>query len=216
MGPLIPSDLADVGVRLRATPDVQRVPAPNLELFIVKHFLGPDLCTQLIERIDLNRRPSTIADDKGVDAYFRTSETCDLDGGDPFVATVNARICELLGLPEELSEPLQGQRYAPGQEFKPHTDTFEPTGVDYFEHCAERGNRSWTAMCYLNEPEDGGATRFKAIGKTIRPAAGKLLCWNNLLPDGRPNPATLHQGMKVRKGTKYVLTKWFRERAAVV
>jgi prolyl 4-hydroxylase len=178
--------------------------------------LGPDLCTQLIERIDLNRRPSTIADDKGVDAYFRTSETCDPDGGDPFVATVNARICELLGLPEELSEPLQGQRYAPGQEFKPHTDTFEPTGVDYFEHCAERGNRSWTAMCYLNEPEDGGATRFKAIGKTIRPAAGKLLCWNNLLPDGRPNPATLHQGMKVRKGTKFVLTKWFRERAAVV
>jgi len=52
MGPLIPSDLADVGVRLRATPDVQRVPAPNLELFIVKHFLRPDLCGQLIERID--------------------------------------------------------------------------------------------------------------------------------------------------------------------
>jgi prolyl 4-hydroxylase len=37
---------------------------------------------------------------------------------------------------------------------------------------------------------------------------------NNLLPDGRPNPATLHQGMKVRKGTKYVLTKWFRQRGA--
>jgi len=36
-----------------------------------------------------------------------------------------------------------------------------------------------------------------------------------LLPDGTPNPATLHQGMKVRRGTKYVLTKWFRERGAV-
>ena len=43
------------------------------------------------------------------------------------------------------------------------------------------------------------------------PERGKLLAWNNLLPDGRPNPATLHQGMKVRRGTKYVLTKWFRE-----
>ena len=41
-------------------------------------------------------------------------------------------------------------------------------------------------MIYLNEPEDGGATRFKAIGKTIQPGPGKLLAWNNLLPDGGP------------------------------
>ncbi|HEX7694798.1 MAG TPA: oxygenase, partial [Sphingomonas sp.] len=31
-------------------------------------------------------------------------------------------------------------------------------------------------------------------------------------PDGSPNPSTIHQGMKVRAGTKYVITKWFRER----
>jgi prolyl 4-hydroxylase len=67
-------------------------------------------------------------------------------------------------------------------------------------------------MIYLNRPEDGGATRFKEIGKTIQPETGKLILWNNLLPDGMPNGATLHQGMKVRRGTKYVLTQWFRER----
>lgn len=197
---------------MRSTPGVQRVPTPQLELFIVKRFLDPALCTQLIARIDQKRRPSQIADDIG-DADFRTSETCDLDGADPAVARVNDAISDLLGLPLELGEPIQGQRYAPGQEFKPHTDTFEPTGADYFLHCAERGNRSWTAMVYLNEPEDGGATRFKTVGKIVQPDIGKLLTWNNLLPDGRPNPATLHQGMKVRKGTKYILTKWFRERA---
>jgi prolyl 4-hydroxylase len=194
-------------------PGVQRVPTPQLELFIAKRFLDPDLCRQLIERIDLKRRPSQIADDIG-DTAFRTSETCDLDGADPMVARVNDAISALLGLPLNLGEPLQGQRYAPGQEFKPHTDTFEPAGADYFLHCAERGNRSWTAMVYLNAPEDGGATRFKQIGKVVRPETGKLLAWNNLLADGRPNPATLHQGMKVRKGTKYILTKWFREHAA--
>ena len=26
------------------------------------------------------------------------------------------------------------------------------------------------------------------------------------------NVATLHHGMKVRKGVKYVITKWYRER----
>jgi prolyl 4-hydroxylase len=199
--------------KLAATAGVQRVPTRELELFIVRGFLEPAICAALIERIDAKRRPSEIADDVGI-ANFRTSETCDLDWHDPVVADVDRKISELLGLPLSASEPLQGQRYAPGQEFKPHTDTFEPGGYDFLVHTADRGQRTWTAMIYLNEPEDGGATRFKAIGKTVQPETGKLLAWNNLLPGGRPNPATLHQGMRVRRGTKYVLTKWFRERSA--
>ena len=190
---------------------MQRVPTPDLELFIVRRFVDPATCAALIDRIDARRRPSTIADDSGI-ANFRTSETCDLDSGDPVVAEVERRIGDLLGLPLDHGEPLQGQRYAPGQEFRPHTDTFNPGGYDFLVHTERGGQRSWTAMIYLNEPEDGGATRFKIIGKTVHPEAGKLLTWNNLLPDGAPNPATLHQGMKVRRGTKYVLTKWFRER----
>jgi prolyl 4-hydroxylase len=200
-------------MRLHARPGVQRVPSPQLELFIVRGFLPREECEALIEQIDARRRPSEIADDVGVPA-FRTSETCDLDWHDPVVGAVDRKISDLLRLPLAASEPLQGQRYGPGQEFRPHTDTFEPGGYDYYIHTAETGQRTWTAMIYLNAPEDGGATRFKTIGKTIQPQPGKLLAWNNLLPDGRPNPATLHQGMKVRRGTKYILTKWFRERAA--
>jgi len=199
--------------KLASTPGVQRVPARELELFIVRGFLNQPTCAALIERIDTRRRPSEIADDIGI-ANFRTSETCDLDWRDPVVGDVDRKIAELIGLPLESSEPLQGQRYTPGQEFKPHTDTFEPGGYDFYLHTERSGQRTWTAMIYLNEPDEGGATRFKAIGKTIQPETGKLLAWNNLLPDGRPNPATLHQGMKVRRGTKYVLTKWFRERSA--
>ena len=200
------------GERLRATPGVQRVPTPRLDLFVVRDFLDLATCAALIDRIDARRRPSTIADDLG-DAAFRTSETCDLDRQDPVVAMVDAAISALLGIPLDRAEPIQGQRYAPGQEFKPHTDTFEPAKADYYVHCADTGNRSWTAMIYLNEPDEGGATRFKAIARTIQPETGKLLAWDNLLPDGRPNPATLHQGMKVRRGTKYIVTKWFRERS---
>ena len=198
--------------RLRAAPGVQRVPSARLDLFIIRDFLDRATCAGLIEQIDARRRPSEIADDQGI-AAFRTSETCDLDAADPLVDRVDRAIADLLGLPPERGEPIQGQRYAAGQEFKPHTDTFEPGGADFFLHCADSGNRSWTAMIYLNQPEDGGATRFKAIGKTIQAETGKLVAWSNLLVDGRPNPATLHQGMKVRRGTKYIVTKWYRERA---
>jgi prolyl 4-hydroxylase len=197
--------------RLSGIGGIIRVPNPSLELFIQRQFLEANACRELRALIDTNRRPSTLADDQGV-AQFRTSQTCDLDPDHPLVARVQSRLAELTGIPLSHAEPLQGQRYAPGQEFRPHTDTFNPGGADFFIHCAEAGQRSWTAMIYLNEPEEGGATRFKEIDKTIQPETGKLLVWNNLLPDGTPNAATLHQGMRVRKGTKYILTQWYRER----
>lgn len=191
----------------------QRVPSPKLDLFVRRAFLSADECASMVATIDARRRPSTIADDKGDDTAFRTSESCDFNPGEPLVATIDERIAEFLGLDPAHGEPMQGQRYAIGQEFKLHTDYFEPLGIDYDTYCAASGQRTWTAMIYLNTPDAGGATRFKRIDKIIQPETGKLLAWYNLQADGRPNPMTLHQGMKVRKGVKYIITKWFRERA---
>lgn len=190
---------------------MQRVPSPKIELFIRKQFLEPALCAALIERIDAQRRPSTLADANG-DESFRTSETCDLDATDPVVAALEAKLRFVSGIDAIHGEPAQGQRYAEGQEFKAHTDFFDTTGEDFERYTSVAGQRTWTFMIYLNAVAAGGATRFKEIDKLIQPEAGKLLAWNNRLADGTPNPATLHHGMKVRKGAKYIVTKWYRER----
>src|SRR5436190_23121254 len=124
---------ANPAERLAAATGIQRVPTREFELFIVRRFLDPETCAALIACIDAKRRPSEIADDIGIE-NFRTSETCDLDWRDPLVGELDRRIADLLGLPIEASEPIQGQRYAPGQEFKPHTDTFEPGGYDFLFH----------------------------------------------------------------------------------
>jgi prolyl 4-hydroxylase len=192
-------------------PGVQRMPTPKVSLFQKRDFIDEELCTALITLIESNRRPSELANFNG-DALFRTSETCDLASSEPVVAELERRILDFIALDPSHGEPIQGQRYAVGQEFKGHTDYFEPSGVDFEKFCSVAGNRTWTAMIYLNTPDAGGATRFKAIDKIIQPETGKLLCWNNLRPDGTPNPSTIHQGMKVRAGVKYVITKWFRER----
>ena len=132
---------AGPAAKLAGVAGVQRVPTPKLELFVLRGFLDKETCAALIQRIDERRRPSEIADDLGI-ANFRTSETCDLDWKDPVVGEVDSKIADLLGLSLEASEPLQGQRYAPGQEFKPHTDTFEPGGYDYLVHTMDRGQRT--------------------------------------------------------------------------
>ena len=196
---------------LLAHPRVQRVPTDKLELFRLRGFLSPESCAELKALIDAQRRPSTLADPNG-DAYFRTSETCDLAPDLPVVRALEALLLDLNGIDPAHGEPVQGQRYAEGQEFKPHCDYFNPGGQDWEKYTSVAGQRTWTFMIYLNEGMAGGGTRFKCISKTFQPETGKLICWNNRRPDGSVNPNTLHHGMKVRRGTKYVITKWYREK----
>lgn len=202
---------APVVAHLSAQPGIQKVPSPKLILFVMRHFIPADLCRELMVRIDAERRPSTVSDFNGDDA-FRTSETCDFRPDEHLTQLIDTKIAGFMNLDPAHGETLQGQRYGVGQEFKAHTDYFDPLGVDWEKFCGVAGQRTWTAMIYLNEPGAGGATRFKVIDKTIHPETGKLLIWNNLNPDGSGNAATLHHGMKVRLGAKFVLTKWFRER----
>ncbi len=196
---------------LLAQPGVRRMPSPKVEMFTVPNFLPGELCDELMRLIDLNRRPSTIADPNG-DDYFRTSETCDLDAREPAVQDLEARLFALTGIDPAHGEPVQGQRYEVGQEFKAHTDYFEPDGEDFARYCSVAGQRTWTFMAYLNDVAAGGATRFKHIDKMFQPRSGMLVGWNNHRPDGSLNPDTLHHAMRVRKGVKYVITKWYRER----
>ena len=194
-----------------AAKGMQRLPFPKLELLQMRDFLDPDFCAELVTMIDAKRRPSTLADHYGDDT-FRTSETCDLPMEDPRTQRLDALLAQMSGIDPAHGEPLQGRRYAVGQEFKSHCDYFNPGGDDWEKYCAVAGQRTWTFMIYLNEPEAGGATRFKVVKKSFQPETGKLVCWNNRRPDQSVNPNTMHHGMKVRKGAKYVITKWYRER----
>jgi len=196
---------------LLSHPGVQRFPSSRLALFVLRDFLSPAECDELVLMIEAQHRPSTIANYNGDDA-FRTSSTCDLSNGDAAVAALAEKLSALSRIDLAHAEPLQGQRYEVGQEFKAHTDYFEPNNADYDKYCSVAGQRTWTFMVYLNDVEAGGATRFKVIDKLIQPERGKLVAWNNRRPDGSLNAATLHHAMKVRKGYKYVITQWYRER----
>ena len=101
---------------------------------------------------------------------------------------------DLLGIDNAYAETMQGQRYFAGQQFKPHHDFFHPD-TDYWQR--ERlagGQRSWTAMIFLDQPEAGGNTEFPELGIGVRPEAGRMLLWNNCNPDGSLNHKTLHTG----------------------
>jgi prolyl 4-hydroxylase len=197
--------------RLASTPGAFRFPVRQAELFVVRDFLSADECEGLIERIDAGRFPSGILSDEP-DPDFRTSESCNLDRADPLVAALEAKISALMGIQPELGETVQGQRYAVGQQFKPHHDFFYTDQAYYREQAKTGGQRTWTAMIFLNAPDEGGQTAFPEMDVKIAPRAGNLLAWNNMDEAGEPNRFTLHQGMPVLAGVKYIVTKWYRER----
>ncbi|MGE0178183.1 MAG: prolyl hydroxylase family protein, partial [Sphingomonas sp.] len=125
---------------------------------------------------------------------------------------VEGKIGQLTGIDPALGETIQGQRYGVGQQFKPHHDFFYSDQAYWEAMEASGGQRTWTAMIFLNTPEEGGQTAFPAAGVKVTPRPGNLLAWNNMDPEGQPNLHSLHQGMPVLAGAKYVITKWYRER----
>lgn len=202
---------SSVRKRLTNDPGIYRIPTDKAEIFAVGDFFSPAECERMTALIDSVARPSTLHDTAYV-AKFRTSYSGNFDPWDPFVMSISRRIDDLLGLPPAIGETIQGQRYLPGQEFKPHCDWFYPY-QPYWEVERKRGGqRSWTAMAFLNAVEEGGQTHFVEVGAAIEPKPGVLLVWNNAQPDGTPNEGTLHAGTPVVKGVKYVLTKWYRTR----
>ena len=197
--------------RLAADPGVYKIETDKAELFAVGDFLSAAECERLCLMVDQTARPSSLHE-IGYDSGFRTSYSGDLDPTDSFVKGIGRRIDDLLGLDPKIGEAIQGQRYLPGQEFKPHNDWFYTT-ENYWKGEQKRGGqRSWTSMVFLNDVEEGGETHFTEIGIKIEPKPGVLLLWNNALPDGRPNEGTMHAGTPVIKGAKYIITKWYRTR----
>src|SRR3546814_16904877 len=71
--------------------------------------------------IDQVAKPSTLHE-QDYASGFRTSYSGDLDRYDPFVMGISRRIDDLLGINTICGEPIQGQRYLPGQQFLPHND----------------------------------------------------------------------------------------------
>ncbi len=202
---------AAVRKRLEGDSGVYKVPTDRAEIFAIGDFFTPAECQRLVRMIDVVARPSELHKSAYI-SKFRTSYSGNFDPRDPFIMSISRRIDDLLGMNPDCGESIQGQRYLPGQEFKPHNDWFY-TDQEYWNLERKRGGqRCWTAMAFLNRVEAGGHTHFVNVGASIEPKPGVLLVWNNSLPDGTPNEDALHAGTPVIAGEKYVLTKWYRTR----
>ncbi len=204
-----------VSRRLRAAGSVFHIEGDGLDLYLKRGFLTEAECSTLISLIDSSNAPSTVLNGtgRGVIDDHRSSDSSSLYyERHPIISEIDRRILELVGISAPHGEGLEGQRYSQGQQFKPHFDYFVDGESYWPDQQKSGGQRTWTVLLCLAAPDDGGATLFPKAGVRVKARAGNLLAWCNVDANGCPNENSLHSGEPVVLGTKYVMTKWFRER----
>lgn len=130
-------------------------------LIALEDFLSEEECERLIDLGALRGYERSGLQDEDDKEEYRTSVNSWCDGdcaNDPMAKKVVQRISDTIGIPSEYSESLQMLRYTEGQYYKVHHDV----ALDS-EFRALYGPRIVTFFLYLNDVEEGGATRMVDI-----------------------------------------------------
>jgi prolyl 4-hydroxylase len=191
---------------------LQSMTDPRVVLF--GNLLGDDECEALIALAGprMSRSLTVATNERGeAPSDDRTSSGMFFERGEgELVARIEARIARLVRWPVENGEGLQVLRYAPGAQYRPHYDYFDPHEAGTAAILRRGGQRVATLIIYLQEPEQGGATTFPNVHLEIAPKRGNAVFFSYERPD--PSTFTLHGGAPVIAGEKWIATKWLRER----
>lgn len=185
---------------------------PNVTLFsnLLSHWECDALIEQSREKLRSPRAGNAPNGQEGLvnsrissGTYFKIGET-------PTIAAVESRISRLLNLSVSRGEPTQVRCYAPGEEYKPRYDFFDPSDSGSQHALGMGGQRIATLILYLSDVEAGGATVFPKIGLKIPPRRGFGLLFSYSNSDGELDYQTFHGGSPVVAGEQWVATKWLR------
>jgi prolyl 4-hydroxylase len=173
-------------------------------------------CEYLIASAEpwLHRSVTVTADGRHIPHDDRTSSDASLLGSrEDFVGRwLQARMTDRIGVPLSHAEHLVVLRYQPGQEYRRHGDWLPPGARGNLPDPDQPGQRVHTVFTYLCDVERGGATDFPEIGVRVAPRRGRIVHFTNLRADGSGDGRTVHAGMPVEAGEKWLATLWTRVR----
>lgn len=181
----------------------------NIKSF--KNVLSKKECKQIINDYSTFVQARTHSNDLEQDKQIRKAENAVYEEESELLQKVRQIIAEKTGTDISQQEyPLSVIKYEIGGEYKPHHDHWEHNQNNSHRN-PQMGNRWKTAILYLNDNYEGGETHFPNWDTKIKGKAGELVTWTNLNKNRMPNTDTIHAGLPVTKGTKYIIVSWIRE-----
>jgi prolyl 4-hydroxylase len=131
---------------------------------------------------------------------------------DLIIVLIQERAARLTQVPVSHHEPPNVISYEPGQQYEPHFDFIDPRVPQFQDELAILGQRIFTLVTYLNDDFEGAETFFPELGVRYRGGPGDAILFQNVRADGAPDWRTLHAGLPPRRGRKWVLSQWLRDR----
>jgi prolyl 4-hydroxylase len=197
-------------LRLDGTPQLEfheEVLSETPEVRLFPALFTPAECAYLIDVATPALRPSVVIDPhsgRQVPHPIRTSSAAAFPFVDenPAIHALNRRLAAASRTDVRAGEPLQVLRYAPGEQYRQHSDALP--------HVTPDQQRMLTFLVYLNEDYDGGETAFPALGLQVRGRIGDGLLFRNALPDGTLDQRAIHAGLPVTRGIKLLASRWIR------
>ena len=184
-----------------------------MEVVETPFLLSSDECQRII-KLASDKLVTALTVGEQIDGY-RTAEYCWLnEDDDPILFWIQDYISKQTGLPIENQESPHIVRYSVGGEYKEHHDWFDEDDVEHRSEIGPSGNRTHSYIVYLNDDFEGGETEFIKLEQIVKPQIGKGLMWTNM-KDGKCLDESLHAGLPVTKGVKWILIIWIRERKFV-
>jgi hypothetical protein len=135
----------------------------------------------------------------------------DLLDSDLILTLIRNRVAAVTGLPVAAMEPPRVFHYALGQDIKPHYDRLNDGIADY-ARSGYKGDRIVTFLLYLNDDFDGGELEFPLVGQRFKGKMGDGLYFAHVNQEGTRERLSLHAGLPIRRGEKYVLSQWIHDR----
>ncbi|XP_034486639.1 prolyl 4-hydroxylase subunit alpha-1 [Drosophila innubila] len=185
----------------------------SLDPFVVTYhdMLSPHKIAELRQMAVPHMKRSTVnhkLGGKGMKSEFRVSKNAWLAyNTHPTMGRMLRDMSDATGLDMTYCEQLQVANYGVGGHYEPHWDFFH----DSRHYPAEEGNRIATAIFYLSDVEQGGATAFPFLDFAVRPQLGNVLFWYNLHRSLDMDYRTKHAGCPVLKGSKWIGNVWIHE-----
>jgi prolyl 4-hydroxylase len=192
----------------------RRHTAPRV--FTVEKFLPRPVCNWFIDYARRRQEMSLVRDGATGRDVLSAGRSATLAGTDALELDIvlqltKLRIAEAIQTHVSHQEPTQFLRYGPGQEYQAHYDLIRPQEeAAAAEELRVMGQRTATVLIYLNDEYKGGETHFPHLNWGFRGKSGDALIFWNISAAGERERASLHAGLPIKTGTKWILSQWVR------
>ena len=178
---------------------------------VADDFITPDECREFITWSLSEMEEALVCGPDGtrIPDPNRTGEVGYLEHNtSPVIQDVCNRISGTVNIHPKFAEAFQIVHYGLTQRYDPHYDGWEDKEYPFYK---DYGQRTLTALLYLNTPAQGGETVFPKLNVKVPAKRGRLVVFQNvILGTDTIHPQSLHGGAPVEKGEKWVANLWYR------